>query len=308
MDFTNSIQNWATELKDASPEALKTTYLIGASSHKIEVSNKEKGAKYISAILYLLQENLSGFQMCAWATDSCREICLGTNSGHSAMVKGGEVTNQVQVARLKRTILWNQHNEVFLNILRKELNSLVAKAEKKGVKPAFRFNGTSDILIEKTGLMEEYPTVQWYDYTKAKSRMVQFLSGKLPTNYHLTYSYTPEREKDAIEVLALGGNVAVVFNEKTKKKGGERLLPSFIGQYFLGHEIIDGDIHDLRFDDKQGGYVVGLTRKGNQKDMAFFINLDRVTTPTIEVDVIPRGKKKVMDFVENVLDNSVATV
>jgi hypothetical protein len=277
LDFKNSISEWSESLKNASAEELKTSYLIGTSSHKIELSNQTKGAKFLSSVLYLLQEKLSGFQVCPWATESCREICLGTNSGHSAMKKKGENTNAVQVARLKRTLLWVNHREEFLATMRKELNSLVKSAKKKGVKPAFRFNGTSDLLIEKTGLIEEYPEVQWYDYTKSKKRMIQYLNGELPSNYYLVFSYTPENESDAQEILALGGNVAVVFNEKTKKKGGERLLPTYIGKRFLGHEIIDGDIHDLRFDDPQGGYVVGLTRKGNQKDMKFFINVDRVT-------------------------------
>jgi hypothetical protein len=277
MDFKNSIQEWASDLSKANASELETSYLIGSSSHKIELSNRTKGAKFLSAILYLLQENLSGVQMCAWATDSCKEICLGTNSGHAAMVETGAKTNVVQIARLKRTLLFSNHREEFMNGLRKELNAMVKKAEKKGVQAAFRFNGTSDFPIETLGIMEEYPTVQWYDYTKSKARMMKFLSGKLPSNYHLTFSYSPENEESAKEVLTAGGNVAVVFNEKTKKVKGERQLPTFVGSRFLGHEIIDGDIHDLRFDDLQGGYVVGLTRKGNKKDMKFFIDTARVS-------------------------------
>jgi hypothetical protein len=276
MDFTNSIQEWATHLSEATPSDLETSYLIGSSSHKIELSNQTKGAKYLSAILYLLQENLSGVQMCPWATDSCKEICLGTHSGHAAMVETGAKTNVVQIARLKRTLLFSNHREVFMKGLRKELDSMVKKAFKKGVHPAFRFNGTSDFPIETLGLMEEYPSIQFYDYTKSRARMMKFLQGKMPSNYHLTFSYTPENKDYARQVLAAGGNVAVVFNEKTKKVKGERVLPTFVGSRFLGHEIIDGDIHDLRFDDPQGGFVVGLTRKGHKKDMKFFVNLEEV--------------------------------
>jgi hypothetical protein len=276
MDFTNSIQEWATHLKEVPAGDLKTSYLIGSSSHKIELSNQTQGGKFLSAILYLLQENLSGVQMCPWATDSCKEVCLGTNSGHAAMVEKGSRTNVVQIARLKRTLLFANHREVFMATLRKELNLLVKTAFKKGVFPAFRFNGTSDFPIEVLGIMEEYPAIQFYDYTKSKARMMKFLQGKLPSNYHLTYSYTPENETDAKEVLAAGGNVAVVFNEKTRKVKKVRQLPSFVGKTFLGHEVIDGDIHDLRFDDPQGGYVVGLTRKGHKKDMKFFVDLEKL--------------------------------
>jgi hypothetical protein len=276
MNYQNSIQEWASSLSQAKASELSTTYLIGASSHKIELSNRTKGAKFLSSILYLLQENLSGVQMCPWATASCKEVCLGTHSGRAAMVEKGAKTNVVQVARLKRTLLFAKHRETFMVALRKELTALVKKAEKKGVNPAFRFNGTSDFPIETLGLMEEFPMIQFYDYTKSENRMLKFLTGRLPKNYHLTFSYTPENENAARSVLALGGNVAVVFNEKTTKVKGERQLPSFVGSRFLGHEIVDGDLHDLRFDDPQGGYVVGLCRKGHQKDMAFYVNLENV--------------------------------
>jgi len=271
LTYQNSIQNWAMALKDADSSELKTSYLISGSSHKIELSNASQGGSYFSSILYLLQESLSGVQVCPWATTSCKEVCLGTNSGHSAMIKKEEKTNKVQVARLKRTLMFSKHKELFMKTLEKELTAHVKKAKKKGVKPVFRFNGASDIMVENLGLMEKFPTVQWYDYTKSKVRMVKFLSGKLPSNYHLTFSYSPENEADAIEILALGGNVAVVFDEK----GSRKHLPTFIGKRFLGAEVIGGDEHDLRFLDPQGGYVVGLTKKGNLKNKAFFINVDR---------------------------------
>jgi len=279
LDLSNSIQTIASSLKGASIEELSTTYLSGASSHKIELSNANQGGKYISSVLYLLQEKLSGYQMCAFSTESCRDICLGTNSGHGAMMKSTEKTNMVQVARLKRTLLLKEQYNTFMAILVKELKALSTKAEKKGVQAVFRFNGTSDLLIEhykvdgKT-LFEIFPEIQFYDYTKSKTRMIQFLQGKMATNYYLIYSYAPENESDAQEILALGGNVAVVFDEKATKKH----RPTFIGQRFLGHEIITGDDHDLRFADPQGGYVVGLTRKGNnrQKGRKFFVNLDRL--------------------------------
>ena len=276
MDMTNSIQEWAEALRDSSPDQLSTSYLTGASSHKLEVSNKAMGGKYLSSILYLLQDNLSGFNVCPWATDSCREICLGTHSGHACMVKPGNVTNHVQVARLKRTILLMKHREEFMAIFEKELTALVKKAEKQGVAPAFRFNGTSDLPLENYGLIEKFPMVQFYDYTKSVTRMRKFLNGDMPSNYHLTFSFTPENAELAREVLSLGGNVAVVFNEKLRKSKGERVTPSFVGKTFLGSEIVDGDVHDLRFDDPQGGYVVGLTRKGRLKDMPFFISTDEV--------------------------------
>jgi len=267
MDFNKSITAIASEMKNASVEELKTSYIAGSSSHKIEVSNAFMGGKYISTILYLLQGNLSGAEVCANRTESCSAVCLGTNSGHAAMVKHGEKTNMVQVARLKKTILFRKYRKVFMARLEKELTALVAKAHKKGVTPCFRFNGTSDLPVENLGLLEKFPQIMFYDYTKSLTRMEKFLAGKMPSNYHLTFSYTPETEEEALSVLNLGGNVAVGFDEKSKK--GK--LPSFVGKRFLGFPVINGDEHDLRFADPQGGFIVGLTKKGRAKG-EFFIS------------------------------------
>jgi hypothetical protein len=273
MDFSKDITTIAGELQGASLDELAVSSLITTTGHKIEVTNSFQKEKWYTGITYLLQDKLSGHNVCPWATDSCREVCLGTHSGHARMIKGGNKTNHVQAARLKRTIMYFNFREEFLNGLRKELNSLVRKAEKKGVKPAFRFNGSSDLSFEKSGIMEEYPNIMFYDYTKSFHRMTNFLDGDLPENYHLTFSYTPENEDKASLILAMGGNVAVVFDERSTTKHA----PTFIGRQFLGHEIITGDEHDLRFLDPKGGYVVGLTKKGHQKNKAFFISVDRTT-------------------------------
>jgi len=272
--LTKSIQENAEILKNADIVDLNVSYLAG-SSHKIELSNKYHEGEYYSSVLYLLQEKLSGKNMCPNATDSCREICLGTHSGHASMMKKGNKTNIVQLARLKRSILFSKHRDYFLKMLSIELLSLELKANNKGSKPAFRFNGTSDIPVENLGIIEKFPNIMFYDYTKSKSRMEKFLAGKMPSNYHLTFSYSPEHESDAITILALGGNVATVFDEKATKKHE----PTFIGKLFLGHKVINGNEHDLRFTDPKGGYVVGLTRKGrnNLKGKAFFVPTNRLT-------------------------------
>jgi hypothetical protein len=274
------IQKIAQSLNNASADDLMTSYLAGANSHKIELSNKNQGNRYISSILYLLQGDLSGCNICPKMTASCKEVCLGTHSGHAAMIKKGEKTNKVQVARLKRTLLCKNYPDVFASILFKELEKLGKCGIEKDVIPCFRFNGSSDLNFQrltipgssKITFIEYFGQVynmKFYDYTKSYNKMVTFLNGGYPTNYHLTYSYTPENEEKAKEILNMGGNVAVVFDEKSSKKHA----PSFIGKSFLGHEIISGDEHDLRFTDPQGGYVVGITKKGNSKSSkGFFVN------------------------------------
>tara|TARA_B100001059_G_C17823941_1_gene580135 strand:- start:764 stop:1573 length:810 start_codon:yes stop_codon:yes gene_type:complete len=268
MDLTKSLDFIKKEL--INNKDFNTSYLLGSSA-KIELSNKSK-TKYISKILYMSAASRSGINMCPFSTKTCRDVCLGHTSGHAAMTKNGDKTNLVEVARLKRSLLYIHDRENFLKKLKNEVKNLVKYSKERGLKPVVRLNGTTDLPVETWGVFKEFPRVKFYDYTKSKSRMIQFLNGKFPKNYYLVYSYSPENKQVASEILALGGNVACVFDEKKSKK---RKL-SYIGKRFLGHTIIDGDSHDLRFLDKQGGYVVGLSKKGKIKNNPFFISLKEV--------------------------------
>ena len=125
-----------------------------------------------------------------------------------------------------------------------------------------RFNGTSDLPWEKVFPMKDFPQVMFYDYTKNPGRMANFTQGKLPANYHLTFSRSEENEALALDVLAQGGNVAAVFD--TKK--GQDLPPRW-----KGFKIIDGDLDDVRFTDPTG-VIIGLRAKGDAiKDETGFV-------------------------------------
>ena len=78
-----------------------------------------------------------------------------------------------------------------------------------------------------------------------------FLSGELPSNYHLTFFVRKLIARLPKLVLEIGGNVAVVFIDQ---------LP----QTWNGFEVVNGDESDS-FLDKQG-VVVGLIEKGLQED------------------------------------------
>jgi hypothetical protein len=69
---------------------------------------------------------------------------------------------------------------------------------------------------------------------------------QLPSNYHLTFSRSETNNDKAFELLRKGFNVAMVF-DKTP-------------QTFRGFEVINGDLDDLRFLDKQN-VIVGLKYK-----------------------------------------------
>jgi hypothetical protein len=98
-------------------------------------------------------------------------------------------------------------------------------------------------------LFHDFPQIQFFDYTKIRSRMRRFLSKEdWPANYHLTFSVDATNHDHTRSVLAAGGNVAAVFWPE---------LPTTWSNY----PVIDGETHDARFLDPEG-VIVGLKAKG----------------------------------------------
>ena len=211
---------------------------------------------YLTNILHLAPYKLSGRNVCPMATAGCAAACLNT-AGRGGIIKRGETTNQIQIARLARTDFFFNDREAFMGKLVKEITNAIKLAEKHELTPVFRLNGTSDIRWETVAVggfrnvMEMFPNVQFYDYTKIANRR------DIPSNYHLTFSLAESNMADAMTALGFGMNVAVVF----------RTVPDT----FLGVSVIDGDATDLRFLDKRG-VVVGLKAKGKaKKDTSGFV-------------------------------------
>ncbi|MHC4301616.1 MAG: GP88 family protein [Planctomycetota bacterium] len=240
------------------------TNLLTTGNPKTEKGN---GLGYLTAILHLAPATMSGHNVCPWSSAGCRAACLNT-AGRGGIQKSGvdpivcqdvslAPNNLIQLARIRRTNLFYSCRQTFLAKLHKEIRQHVKRAEKHNLAPAVRLNGTSDLPWEKIDptLFSEFPTVQFYDYTKGFSRMVEYCAGDLPTNYSLTFSKSETNEPECRVVLKHGGNVAVVFN--TKKSAD---LP----EGYLGSRVVDGDVSDLRFLDGDG-VVVGLRAKGRAK-------------------------------------------
>jgi hypothetical protein len=166
--------------------------------------------------------------------------------------------HSVQDARIKKTRRFFEDRNGFLQQLHKEIKSSVKSAVKKELLSCFRLNLTSDLPWENM-IVSKFPVLQFYDYTKHLKRFVRFLEGKLPSNYHLTYSRSEETPDALVKSLcASGGNVAVVFRNHLPDK-------------WLGLEVIDGDDSDLRFEDGKGK-IVGLLEKGlAKKDKTGFV-------------------------------------
>lgn len=237
--------------------------LLSKSSAKIDKSNKFD-SRYLSYILYLSPARLSGYQTCPNASAGCAAACLNT--------AGMGVFSNVQKARMDKTKYLFENRPAFLTRLASDIESKRKQAKRLGKKLVIRLNGTSDLPWEAVtfgNLIAEFPDVQFYDYTKSYSRMVKFINGEMPENYHLTFSLSEVNFSKALDILAMGGNVAMVFGSEESKK--DRKFPS----QWLGYKIVDGDSHDLRFLDKsenQKGLIVGLWAKGKaRKDNSDFV-------------------------------------
>lgn len=199
--------------------------------------------------LSLAPANLSGKQLCPHRSKGCEFSCLNT--------AGMGVFSNVQEARIAKSKYLIEEKNSFISQLKKELIAAEKKAKKLGMKIAVRLNVLSDLPWYNMIEMSEYPNIQFYDYTPNVSRMIQFLRGELPENYHLTFS-RKENNQSKVELIAsMGGNIAAVFDT----------LPAT----YLGKKVVDGDETDLRFmDDKN--VIVGLKAKGRgKKDTSGFV-------------------------------------
>jgi hypothetical protein len=214
----------------------------------------QKGVKYgwLSAIMHLAPSTSAGHgNMCPDASPECIRFCLN-KAGRGGIFKKGEKTNAVQEARKWRTRQFVADPQFFYN-LDNEINRHANKASRLGLKPCVRLNGTSDIdWIKATAfagsLFGRWSDVQFYDYTKSFSRMVDFLTAKdYPSNYHLTFSRSELNDAECDTVLRHGGNVAVVFDT--------------VPDSFRGRPVVSGDDSDLRFLDPKGVWI-GLKAKG----------------------------------------------
>ena len=120
--------------------------------------------------------------------------------------------------RINKTIYFMKDRATFLQQLEKEIRLFAERCRRQGYRPAVRLNGTSDVNWERFGLMEKFPGVQFYDYTKIYKRALKWAAGKLPKNYHITYSLNEDNKRQALYVLKRGGNISAVFRSKKLRR------------------------------------------------------------------------------------------
>jgi hypothetical protein len=175
--------------------------------------------------------------------------------------------NAVQAARAAKTAFFRENQRAFMLSMAADVWSHARRAEKLGLIPLVRPNGTSDIpfeniLIDGRTIFQLFADVQFYDYTKHPSRN---LAGKTAGNYDLTYSFSAITPKPiSIKGLTNRHNqrTAVVFQKQAD-----------IPESFRGWPVVDGDDTDVRHIEP-AGVVVALYAKGKAKrDAGGFVQI-----------------------------------
>lgn len=214
-----------------------------------------KGEKlgFLTGILYMSPARIiPAFNNCPMAEKAgCEKACLYT-AGRGAM-------SNVQKGRINKTIYFYNARQAFMHQLVKDIVALRKKAQKLGLIPLVRLNGTQDIRWENIAfeykgkyypnIMTLFPDVQFYDYTKLSNRK------DIPNNYDLTFSYSGLKSFEPYVKKAIdnGMRIAVVFKDKNT-----------IPDNFLGLPTIPGDDSDIRHTEPKA-HIVALYAKGKAR-------------------------------------------
>lgn len=217
--------------------------------------------QYLVAGLTIAPHNIGGHNVCEASTAACRAACVLWWTGRT-------VTKPVRDAMIRRKTLLFSNPKEFERLLRQDLERLIAKAEKAALKPACRLNVASD--LDWRHIIEDYPQISFYDYTKVKRR----LKHNLP-NYQVTYSYHERSPWQTTRAqLERGSNVAAIFSTRYHPQSGTiGKLPDSWTIANREYPVIDGDSHDVRLSALDGsGVIVGLRFKGSLKRRLRAIN------------------------------------
>jgi hypothetical protein len=204
--------------------------------------------------IYLAPADSSGHEVCPLRNIECTDLCLN-ESGMNRMSMNDELINR---SRIKKTQLFFENRDYFVNWMAYEIELTKAKAEKLGMSFSVRINNTSDInplsffLIKdgkKINILDMFPDVQFYDYTKVPNRTK--LMSMYP-NYDLTFSYDGYNQTTCLKMLKNKVRVAVVFDK--------------VPEVLWGYKVIDGDLYDMRYRDDKN-VIIGLKFKKVRKKL-----------------------------------------
>lgn len=250
---------------DVIPSATRgrLPYSVPPSILSVNADSKTvKGTSFgfLTGILYLAPGILAGVgNVCPHASKGCLSSCLFT-AGRAGIFKA------INEARINRTRFFYYERAAFLAQLAGEIAAVVRKANREGLRPVIRLNGTSDLAWEKLcpELFDAFPDVTFYDYAKDVRRVVAWSKGEFPKNYSLTFSLSESNRDKAETAIAAGVNVAVVYDGPTVEG-----KPLELNNGMNARPWFSADESDLRFLDpvaKDGRGRFGILKaKGKAK-------------------------------------------
>ena len=207
--------------------------------------------------VYLAPANMAGctkkgtrINVCPMS-QHCKELCLNSAGHNKADILSNGKENikhsLINISRIKKTKLFYNDRDLYMDILIHEINRDRSYAERHGMEFSVRLNGTSDLspeIMKKDGknILEIFPDVQFYDYTKVYNRTKLM---KFYPNYDITFSYDGYNWDQCEQFLNDGGKVAVVFDSETMPKT------------YKGYKVIDANGYDMRYLDPKG-CIMGL--------------------------------------------------
>lgn len=221
------------------------TYLGTTTQNAKMVYSMNNGVE--SYCVHLAPSTMSGRNVCP-NSEHCKEFCLnGSGRNKSDILLRGEEHSIINSARIKRTDAFYKKRDLFMQTLIHEIQVAQKRAIRNGRGFAVRLNGTSDLspLVFKyqgKNILEWFPNVQFYDYTKVPTRYRLLSKYK---NYDLTFSFDGHNWDKCEEILKQGGKVAVIFENEN--------MPTS----YKGYKVIDASGYDMRFLDP-GNTVMGL--------------------------------------------------
>lgn len=236
--------------------SIKKNWKRGLLTVENAKTSKGESLGVLTGILYLAPADESvpfgGRNMCPKASKGCAAACL-FNSGRGRFEK-------VKQARIAKTLYFLNDKENFMADLDNSIRRIIKIAKRTGMKPAIRLNGTSDEPVHTWGFAEKYPDVVFYNYTKVAKYIWDYVNGKLPPNYHLTFSKSEENQHEVAEIINDSNvNVAVVFSSDN------------FPETYMGRKVVDGTLHDCTFL-QPSGVILGLKASGKaKKDTTGFV-------------------------------------
>lgn len=217
---------------------------------------------YLNAIHYMAPHTIAGVgNLCPFASPGCAAACLGYHTGQASMVKDAANTdnkNSVRRSRDTKARQFMTERPAYMAEVHKQAKRVIAKARKMGLKPALRFNGSTDVGNAPREIAAAYPEVPVNEYTKSVRMALENAAGMHPANLTVAFSRSETNEADCLDVLANGGRVAVVF-------AGE------IPATWKGFPTVDGDKHDLLHLQPRGSVLALKAKGGAKRDTSGFV-------------------------------------